>query len=148
MTPLQARFVFPIRIFDPHSAAKARKALDSEYGEKEKVEYVLGTASLPFDQIVNAAWHETYMSHRSVDNVKEKGCDSTMILTPSMGDYMCSWKVEKFEVEYQNYMMMMENFFILQRQLASSPFDGQSPTFWQRIKRFFSLKPKTPKNPE
>ena len=129
----EAHFKFPIRMFDPHSAAKAEKSFHSEFVSKDKIEYVIGTASIPYEQITHASWHDSYMPHREVENVKEHGCDSTMVYTPTMGSYMCAWKLPKFEQELNAYIERIEK----QTLAEFPPPPPQKLSRWARFKSVF-----------
>jgi hypothetical protein len=113
MNPIETYFRIPVRIFDPHSAAKAKKEMENEFADKPKIEYAVGIIALPFDLVAECLWHDTYMMHREIGNVKEHGFDSTMVVTKA-GEYMCAWKRDKFETEYLAYLKRMDEF--LQRQ--------------------------------
>lgn len=107
-SPIQAMFTFPIRIFDGHSAKKAKQEFDT-YGTKEPIDYIIGQSSVPFGEV--RGWHDSFLPHRDIADVKERGFDSTVVITHTMGEFLCSWKRERFEANFESYMLKMEAHF-------------------------------------
>jgi len=107
--PIDEFFRFPVRVYDFFSSIEAQKAVEKDILEKKKVEYAIGAAVVPLGEIVG--WHDSYMSHRDVESVKENGFDSTLVITRNMGTFMSSWKRAKFEEEYNAYLKNMQEYF-------------------------------------
>jgi hypothetical protein len=87
-------FNSPIRIYDGFSIRKALR--DEEHLElPQEVEWVLGYAEIPLQEIY--AMHDFFQSGRSVKEVAEEGFEGTLVMTKGLGDFICTWKRDKFK---------------------------------------------------
>ena len=124
MTPLDFFFEFPVRIFDPISAKRATKKLDSEFEGKQEIEYVKGYARIGMGEI--KAWNDCYLPHREVRDVEENGFDGTLVMTKTLGDFVCSWSRLRFEENYGKWLLKVENYLEEKEREAHSRYAGSS----------------------
>lgn len=117
MKTIDTFFKFPLRVFDPLSSRQAQKrierSLDSEFAEaapRERIEHAKGHAYLPYHEARNISFHDTFLPHRDVADVKARGFDSTVVICPMMGDVISVWPLEKFAQEYGDYMDRMNDY--------------------------------------
>ncbi len=105
MKPSEILFKFPIVAYDGVELQKrTEKELSGDAHEGGVQPYVIGYARLPISEI--KGWHDGWRKGVSIQSIKEdiaagkKGFDSTMVLTDTLGDYHCSWSMEKFEKNF------------------------------------------------
>ena len=97
MTESEKRFRFPIRIYDTGDLEKEEAVGDQLPSTRYHSTYI----RIPWDEI--HAWHESYTRPYDIDDVKERGFNATHVITRTLGEYMCLWKVDRFEKEYDNH---------------------------------------------
>jgi hypothetical protein len=101
-------FHFPVRIYDSYAVQRAQQhALDKDL-ETVELEYVVGECSVPYGEIIG--FHDHFKHGRRVENIAEKGFDSTKVMTRNLGDYVCSWRRERFMEEFDRYMQKMDQY--------------------------------------
>lgn len=114
MKPSEKLFRFPIVAYDGVELQKRMdRELNAEAVLNEGVQpYVIGYARIPLGEI--RGWHDGWRKGVSIQSIKDdikagkKGFDSTMVLTESLGDYHCSWNMEKFEKNYDAHYELIE----------------------------------------
>ena len=96
-------FKFPVTLysgFDLQRDSKTEELLDAPVA----TEYVIGTARLPIDELLESTWFEAWTKDRTVADVKEYGCNVTIIHTRNFGQFPCLWPIEKFEKKLNEFM--------------------------------------------
>jgi hypothetical protein len=108
LKPTEEFFRFPIRKFDPVEEEYEKFLEDkrTQPPEREVKEYVVVTKVLQIESIEE--YEETFAWGRTLDDIKEFGCDATLVST-KMEDYLCDWSIKKFEAEYNKHIEKLVN---------------------------------------
>lgn len=107
------RFIeIPIRMYKSDDLEEHYKKKEDPqlYGDfEEDIDYVIGFARvLPYDIL---EWHDCFSRPRTVEEVREKGFDSTRIKTRSGEVYDCVWNRAKFEKKLDIFIQELETEF-------------------------------------
>lgn len=95
-------FEFPIRIYDGFSVRKARKREEElNMDVTEDGEWVEGAAEIPLNQYEGC--YDFFQSGRTMEDVADNGFDGTIILTKTMGEFICTWRREKFKARINKF---------------------------------------------
>lgn len=103
LKPTEEFFKFPIRKFDPVDVEYEKYVEDknSTPPERDLKDYVVVIKALQIESIEE--YEETFAWGRTLDDVRDSGCDATLISTKSE-DYLCDWSIKKFESEYNKHI--------------------------------------------
>lgn len=108
-------FKFPIKVYDTLSVTKAILREDLKFKElsteeeidnfeEDELDWVRGYARIPINEI--KGWTDVFAEGKNVKEVAEEGFEETMVITKTMGNFECLWKMEKFEVEIDRFAEM------------------------------------------
>jgi hypothetical protein len=108
-------FKFPIKVYDTLSVTKAILREDLKFKElsteeeidnfeEDELDWVRGYARIPINEI--KGWTDVFAEGKNVKEVAEEGFEETMVITKTMGNFECLWKMERFEVEIDRFAEM------------------------------------------
>lgn len=113
MKSINEYFNFPIRVYDrvsvtglerDHKAFYEGTSLLEEEIEKLRVEpsWVKGHARIPVDEIKGIV--DGLSLDQDVKEVAQNGFKFTVVMTRSLGDFMCTWNKTRFELELDKHL--------------------------------------------
>lgn len=91
---------FPIRVYDQGSIMKAAR-VEEDTNTAQAADWIEGYADIPLNEIKGV--FDYFSKGRDVDDVEERGFDGCLIMTNSLGEFICTWKREKFKNELNNF---------------------------------------------
>ena len=116
MKTTELMFRFPIVVYDGIEMAKReKKEYESEIPVNGVMEYAIGYTAVPIDEI--KAWCDMWRKGVQIGDIKAKikegkrGFDSTCVMTESLGDFHCSWAMDKFELKYNEHIEKLESYY-------------------------------------
>ena len=96
-------FKMPVMIFDGIEMLRiSKKEIEDDQYVSSPVQWARGFVRIPVDEIVS--WVESWEKGKTIDDVIENGFDSTLVSTRTLGEYICTWKMEKFEAELDKHI--------------------------------------------
>lgn len=119
-------FKFPIRIYDRFSMEKAEEEEKSFSGPVEG-DWTQGTVKIPHTEIVG--WGDYYDSIQGVEGVDKDGFSSCIIMTETMGAYVCTIPKKKFEELLDNYT---EKYELWAEKLEAQKMEQLQKTFGEQ----------------
>lgn len=97
-------FSFPIRVYDGFQVRKSMRKEEALIDDLEapiEDDWITGIARIPISEI--QAWFDYFTPGRKVSDVSETGFDSTVVMTNSLGDFVCMWDRKKFENKLDDF---------------------------------------------
>lgn len=105
-------FKFPIRIYDSLSVRRAIKANQEQALTGEDVlitpAWVKGYGKIPYPALGQIFYSDSFKAGRELKDVREQGFDMTSIYHPDLGDFECTWNMQKFEEELDKFVDVYE----------------------------------------
>jgi len=131
MKQTEMMFKFPIVAYDGIEMVKReRREVESEFLPIEGVmPYVIGYAAIPFEEI--RGWTDAWRKGIPIEDINDKiksgrkGFDSTIVMTETLGDFHCSWIMDKFETKYDEHFEKLSAYY---EELANNSIDGEIST--------------------
>lgn len=113
----------PIRIYDGFSLRQAQKK-EEELETPQGADWVKGFVDLPIQEV--NAFHDFFETGRSMKEVSEMGFDGCVIMTKTLGDFICLWSRERFKKKLNeasdNYLRAIEKFSAEEIRLKQQQF--------------------------
>lgn len=135
-------FSFPVKIYDGFSVRKNIKREELIMDDLDAPlpdDWVEGVAEVPLKEIQGYVDH--YSAGRKVEEVAKEGFDSLLVMTFTMGDFVCTLTRKQFKERLntfaEKYEKMIEQMAdkLIEEKLAMIPHVQEKPSWW---KRFFS----------
>src|SRR6266496_3126571 len=104
MKPSERFFKFPIKLYHAFYLNKIEEEERETNAEHpQEASWVQGMARVNILEI--SGWYETFSRGWRIEKIEGAGgCDLTLIQTEKQGEFMCMWKRDRFEQEYNLYM--------------------------------------------
>lgn len=92
---LKRFFKFPVRIYDPYSIDEVEKRRQED-GVTDDPDYIVGWRTVYVEDITS--WGDTFTAaNADFAKIAKEGFDCTSVFVREQGEYICPWKVDKFE---------------------------------------------------
>lgn len=93
-------FEFPIRIYDGFSVRRALKR-EEEIDVAQDMEWAAGYAEIPLDEYNGC--RDFFDSGRDVKDVSKGDFDGTLVMTKTLGDFICIWSRNKLKDKLNSF---------------------------------------------
>lgn len=109
----EGKFGFPVKIYDGLSIMKAvmkeEKRLDQitdaddiDELELESGDWVMGVVKIPVEEVI--AWSDNPTQGKTMKEMADEGFSETKVITKTLGNFECLWKLAKFEEELDKFV--------------------------------------------
>lgn len=114
MKYIDTLFKIPIILYDVVDyERRIKQELEDNLNIDGLLPYTIGYARVPVEEIVGymSSWKKGYTVEEINKNEKLLSC--TNIITRSMGEIVCSWKLDKFETLLQEHLDKIGQYVVL-----------------------------------
>lgn len=104
-------FKLPVIMYD---GMELHKALEKEkdYGAKIDVPFAIGELKMPIDEYKGC--FDSWTRDKTIEEVSEegkKGFNACIVMTRTLGDFLCAWRKERFEEEYDKHLEKLDEYY-------------------------------------
>jgi hypothetical protein len=96
----EGTFEFPVRIYDGFSIRQAMKK-EETLEVPQDGDWAQGIVGIPLNEY--HGYYEYFEPGRDLSTIDEEGFDGVIVMTKSLGDFMCTWPLEKFKKELNKF---------------------------------------------
>ena len=114
MKYIDTLFKFPVLLYDVVDyERRTKKEIEDDVDYNELLPFVIGYIKLPVEEInvYISSWKKGYKVQQISENEKLMSC--TTVFTKTMGDFVCSWKLDNFEKKYQEHLDLIGQYVVL-----------------------------------